>query len=62
MEDKEKLIIDKISYAIEHRHDLSQKELKDIYEEALNFGNTLSLDDRGEFFWTSGIECLSMLV
>lgn len=52
----------KIAYALANFKTLDKEEVQKIHNEALNFGNTLSLRERGEFFWSSGMETLGMLV
>lgn len=52
----------KIAYALANLEMLSKEEFIDIYEEALIFGRKLPSKERCDFFWRSGMECLSMIV
>ena len=52
----------KIVYALANAKTLSKYDLQKIHNEALEFGNSLPLIERGDFFWTSGIETLGMQV
>ena len=52
----------KVAYALANFKKLSKEEVKKIHNEALIFGNNLPLNERGEFFWVSGMETLGMLV
>lgn len=52
----------KIAYALANFKTLTKAELQKIHNEALDFGNTLPLIERGDFFWSSDMEALGMLV
>lgn len=53
---------ERVFFAVSNAERLSLAELESIQTEAENFIETLPYKERGAFYWTSRLECLSMLV
>ena len=57
----EREIEEKIAYAIANRKSLPYEELKRIYSEIAEYISSLPESERGNFYWESGMECLTMI-
>ena len=59
--DAKKVARNKIIDAINNHQNLSESELESIWNEMMMFMATLPENERGDFYWTSGLETLYML-
>ena len=51
----------KIARAIRNCQNMTDEELRAVYDEAVKFKKILPLDERGQFGWESGLETLAMI-
>lgn len=56
--EKAQRVREKIINTLNNIEDFTQEEIDIIWDEAMEFIETLPKDKRGNFYWNSGLECL----